>query len=37
MKLTVFGPTGGTGEQVVRQALAAGHYVSAVAPAPWIP
>lgn len=31
MKLTVFGPTGGTGAQLVRQALAAGHHVTAVA------
>ncbi len=30
MKLTVFGPTGATGEQIVRQALAAGHEVTAV-------
>jgi putative NADH-flavin reductase len=30
MKLTVFGATGGTGEQLVRQALAAGHDVIAV-------
>lgn len=34
MKLTVFGATGGTGEQVVRQALAAGHRVTAVARRP---
>jgi putative NADH-flavin reductase len=31
MKLTVFGPTGGTGEQIVHQALTAGHHVTAVA------
>jgi putative NADH-flavin reductase len=31
MKLTVFGPTGGTGEEIVRQALTAGHHVTAVA------
>jgi putative NADH-flavin reductase len=30
MKITVFGATGGTGEQVVRQACAAGHDVTAV-------
>lgn len=30
MKLTVFGATGGTGREVVRQALAAGHQVAAV-------
>jgi putative NADH-flavin reductase len=30
MRLTVFGATGGTGQQVVRQALAAGHEVTAV-------
>jgi putative NADH-flavin reductase len=30
MKLTVFGATGGTGSQVVEQALAAGHEVRAV-------
>jgi putative NADH-flavin reductase len=30
MKLTVFGATGGIGTQVVRQALAAGHQVTAV-------
>lgn len=34
MKLTVFGATGGTGEQVVRQALAAGHHVTAIARRP---
>lgn len=31
MKLTVLGPTGGTGQQIVQQALAAGHDVTAVA------
>lgn len=30
MRLTVFGATGGTGTQVVRQALGAGHEVTAV-------
>jgi putative NADH-flavin reductase len=30
MRLTVFGATGGTGTEVVRQALAAGHQVTAV-------
>ncbi|WP_371527758.1 NAD(P)H-binding protein [Streptomyces sp. NBC_01283] len=30
MKLTVFGATGGVGGQIVRQALAAGHEVTAV-------
>lgn len=34
MNLTVFGPTGGTGEQIVTQALAAGHAVTAVARRP---
>jgi putative NADH-flavin reductase len=34
MKLTVFGPTGGTGEQIIRLALAAGHEVTAVARRP---
>lgn len=34
MKLTVLGPTGSTGEQIVRQALAAGHEVIAVARRP---
>jgi putative NADH-flavin reductase len=31
MKLVIFGPTGGTGEQLVQQALDAGHVVTAVA------
>lgn len=30
MKLTVFGATGGVGTQVVKQALAAGHHVTAI-------
>src|SRR6476646_4466173 len=30
MKMTVFGATGGIGGHVVRQALAAGHHVTAV-------
>lgn len=30
MRITVFGATGGTGRQVVRQALTAGHHVTAV-------
>ena len=34
MKLAVFGPTGSTGEQIVRRALAAGHEVTAVARRP---
>lgn len=34
MKIIVFGPTGGTGMQVVAQALAAGHAVTAVARRP---
>lgn len=34
MKMIVFGPTGGTGMQVVTQALAAGHTVTAVARRP---
>jgi putative NADH-flavin reductase len=34
MKIIVFGPTGGTGLQVVEQALAAGHAVTAVARRP---
>lgn len=34
MRLVVFGATGGTGEQLVAQALAAGHTVTAVARRP---
>lgn len=34
LKLTIFGPTGGTGRQLVEQALAAGHKVIAVAREP---
>jgi len=34
MKIVVLGPTGGTGDQIVRQALAAGHDVTAVARRP---
>ena len=34
MKLTVFGPTGATGEQIVRQALALGYEVTTVARSP---
>jgi putative NADH-flavin reductase len=34
MKMTIFGPTGGTGEQLVRQALETGHDVAAVARRP---
>lgn len=34
MRLAIFGATGGTGEQVVRQALAAGHQVTAFARRP---
>lgn len=34
MQLTVFGPTGGTGGEIVRQALASGHHVTAVARRP---
>jgi putative NADH-flavin reductase len=30
MRLTLFGATGGTGQHVLRQALAAGHHVTAV-------
>ena len=34
MQLTVFGATGGTGIEIVRQALASGHHVTAVARRP---
>ncbi len=34
MKIAVLGPTGGTGRQVVKQALRAGHHVTAVARTP---
>lgn len=34
MKLVVFGPTGGTGQQLIQQALDAGHLVTAVARRP---
>lgn len=34
MKLTIFGPTGGTGKELVKQALAAGHDVTAYARTP---
>ncbi|WP_232662151.1 NAD(P)-dependent oxidoreductase [Pseudonocardia sp. TRM90224] len=34
MKIVVLGPTGGTGEQVLRQAVAAGHDVTALARRP---
>jgi putative NADH-flavin reductase len=34
MRLTIFGSTGGTGRQLVSQALAAGHHVVAVARRP---
>ncbi|MGJ3237756.1 MAG: NAD(P)-dependent oxidoreductase [Anaerolineae bacterium] len=34
MYLTVFGATGGTGKEVVKQALAAGHHVTAFARTP---
>lgn len=34
MQLTVFGPTGGTGAEIVRQALASGHQVTAIARRP---
>ena len=34
MKMVVFGPTGGTGKQLLNQALAAGHDVTAVARRP---
>lgn len=35
MRLLVLGPTGGTGRQLVMQALAAGHEVRAVTRRPW--
>jgi len=31
MKLVIFGSTGGTGREVIKQALEAGHYVTAIA------
>ncbi|MYW33339.1 NAD(P)H-binding protein, partial [Streptomyces sp. SID2119] len=34
MRLTVFGATGGVGQEVVGQALAAGHEVTVVVRAP---
>ena len=34
MKLAIFGATGGTGQQLVEQALAAGHQVTAVVRSP---
>ena len=34
MKLTVFGPTGGTGLQIVQQAIDAGHDVTVLARSP---
>jgi len=35
MKLVVFGPTGGTGRELIRQALAAGHEVTAFSRRPF--
>ena len=35
MKLVVFGPTGGTGRELIRQALAAGHDVTAFSRRPF--
>jgi putative NADH-flavin reductase len=34
MKIVVLGPTGGTGDQIIRQALAAGHDVTVLARTP---
>ena len=31
MKIVIFGATGGTGKQIIEQALAAGHHVTAFA------